>query len=463
MGKWHLGGEGFDPTRQGFDINIGGDDRGHPPSYFAPFGANGRPLPGLADAPAGQYLTDRLTSEAERFIEGHRSTPFFLYLPHFAVHTPLQGKPDLVSGYPRWDGTPHGRQENPIYAAMLESLDQSVGRVLAALERAGLTDRTVVVFTSDNGGLATREGPNTPATNNAPLREGKGWLYEGGIRVPLIVRWPGHVRPGVETTPAWSGDLLPTLLALCGVTDSVSRDGVSLARLLTGGEPLAPRPIFWHYPHYSNQGGRPGGAVRDGGYKLIEFYENGRHELYETGDESETHNLASVLPTKVAELAAELTAWRMSVGASMPTPSASYVPNPQSADGSITLPAATAEVHGSTLRFEPLPHKNTLGYWTRIDDRASWEFTLRRPGSFEVEALIGCGPGSGGSRVEFRVDGQVLTLDVFVTGGFQTFRPQRLGRVALDRPGRHVLEVRAVWKPVLAVMDLRQVTLSPVR
>jgi arylsulfatase A len=463
MGKWHLGGLGFEPTRQGFDLNIGGDDRGHPPSYFAPFGGKGRALPGLGDAPEGQYLTDRLTTEAESFIASHRSAPFFLYLPHFAVHTPIQGKADLVGHYAPWDGTPHGRQENPTYAAMLESLDESVGRVVAAIEKAGIADRTVVIFTSDNGGLATREGPLTPATNNAPFREGKGWLYEGGIRVPLIVRWSGHVQPGVDATPAWSGDLLPTVLGLCGVVDPVRRDGENLASLLTGGTPLSPRALYWHYPHYSNQGGRPGGAVRVPGFKLIEDYETGRRELYDVRDVSETNNLAAMLPSKVDELAAQLAAWRKAVGAEMPTPNPDYRPDTQAETGVVVLPARSAEVHGVTLRYEPLPHKNTLGFWTRADDWASWEFDLVRPGVFAVEALVGCGAGSGGSTVEFRVDGQVLTLSVPVTGGFQTFVPQPLGRVMLDRPGRHRLEVRATAKPGPAVMDLREVRLTPAR
>jgi arylsulfatase A len=463
MGKWHLGGLGFEPTRQGFDLNIGGDDRGHPPSYFAPFGGKGRALPGLGDAPEGQYLTDRLTTEAESFIASHRSAPFFLYLPHFAVHTPIQGKTDLVGHYATWDGTPHGRQENPTYAAMLDSLDESVGRVVAAIEKAGIADRTVVIFTSDNGGLATREGPLTPATNNAPFREGKGWLYEGGIRVPLIVRWSGHVQPGVDATPAWSGDLLPTVLGLCGVVDPVRRDGENLASLLTGGTPLSPRALYWHYPHYSNQGGRPGGAVRVPGFKLIEDYETGRRELYDVRDVSETNNLAAMLPSKVDELAAQLAAWRKAVGAEMPTPNPDYRPDTQAETGVVVLHARTAEVHGSALRYEPLPHKNTLGFWTRADDWASWEFDLVRPGVFAVEALVGCGAGSGGSTVEFRIDGQVLTLFVPVTGGFQTFVPQPLGRVMLDRPGRHRLEVRATAKPGPAVMDLREVRLTPAR
>ncbi len=243
IGKWHLGGAGFEPTRQGFDLNIAGDDRGTTLSYFAPFARQGRTMPGLADAPEGQYLTDRLASEAERFIDGHRSGPFFLHAPHFAVHTPIVAKPELVEHYPKWDGTPHGRQEDPVYAAMIESLDEGVGRIVAKLDGLGLASRTVVIFTSDNGGVATSVDPTfTPPTINAPLREGKGWLYEGGVRVPLIVRWPGRIAPGVEETPAWGADLFPTVKALCGLADArdADLDGESLARLLTEGAPIAP-------------------------------------------------------------------------------------------------------------------------------------------------------------------------------------------------------------------------------
>jgi arylsulfatase A-like enzyme len=462
IGKWHLGGAGFEPTRQGFDLNIAGDATGTALSYWAPFARQGRTMPGLEDAPAGQYLTDRLTSEAEHFIESQRHRPFFLYLPHYTVHIPMTAKEEVIARYPPWDGTPHGRQENPIYAAMLESLDESVGRVLARLDQLDLAARTIVIFTSDNGGLATLEGPHTPPTNNAPLREGKGWLYEGGLRVPLMVRWPGRVAVGVEDTPVWSGDLFATVEALCGLSDAAPGDGVSLADVLTARRPLAPRALYWHYPHYSNQGGRPGGAIRDGDWKLIEDYETGRRELYDLAhDVKEAANRAESQPSRVEELAAKLTAWRQSVAAQMPTPNPDYAPNPQAQDGVIVLPAGTAEVHGVMLRYEPLPHKNTLGYWTHADDWASWEFVVREPGAFAVTALVGCNKASSGSTVEFSAADQVLELRVPETGGFQTFVPQALGRLSLNRPGRYRLEVRPRTKPGPAVMDLREVRLTP--
>ena len=462
IGKWHLGGPGFGPTRQGFDLNVAGDGSGSPLTYFAPFARAGRAMPGLEEAPDGQYLTDRLTLEAERFLEQHRTEPFFLYLAHYAVHIPLAAKKELVAKFPSWDGTPHGRQENPIYAAMLESVDEGLGRLLAKLDELGLAGNTVVIFTSDNGGLATREGPHTPATCNAPLREGKGWLHEGGLRVPLIVRWPGRVKPAVVETPVWSGDLVPTIRALCGLTDDPPGDGMSLAGLLTERQPIAPRALYWHYPHYSNQGGRPGGAIREGDWKLVEFFEDGRRELFDLRrDPGETTNRSAKDPEKVEELAAKLQAWRTSVGAQMPTPNPAYSPNPPARDGSITLRARAADVHGVMLRDEPLPHKDTLGFWTMADDWASWEFDTNAPTEYSASALIGCGKGSGGSMVEFRVAGQSVRLTVPETGGFQAFQEVELGRITIDRPGRHRLEVRALSKPGPAVMDLREVRLVP--
>ena len=253
-----------------------------------------------------------------------------------------------------------------------------------------------------------------------------------------------------------------TVKALCGLPGPIAGDGVSLASLLTEARPLASRPLFWHYPHYSNQGGRPGGAVRDGDWKLIEDYQTGRRELFDLGrDVSESTNLAESQPEKVEELAAKLAAWREAIDAQMPTPNPAYAPNAQLANSTIRLPASTAEVHGAMLRFEPLPHKNTLGYWVRVDDWASWEFDVSRPGTFRIQALIGCGKGSGGSTVEFRVEDQTLKLNVPVTGGFQQFMPQALGKVTLPRAGRYRLEVRATRKPGPAVMDLREMILSP--
>ena len=462
IGKWHLGGDGFGPTDQGFDLNVGGSNIGHPPTYFAPYRNKNRTIPGLDDAPAGEYLTDRLGVEAGKFIKANAAKPFFLYLPHYAVHTPLQAKKNVVAKY---KPGPDGTQGNPTYAAMVESMDEAIGTVLAALDDAKIADKTVVVFTSDNGGLATLEGMPHAPTYNGPYREGKGYLYEGGVRVPLIVRGPGVGKPGTTNpTPVTGCDLYPTLLDVCGVAaDGATSDGVSFAAALKG-EVMEHGPIFWHYPHYANQGSRPGGAVRSGDWKLIEFYETGRRELYNLkSDVSESRNLAAEKPDVVKELASQIDGWRTAVGAKMTTPNPDYHPNPQAANGTVTLAARTADVTGVMLRYEPLPHKNTLGYWVRKEDTARWEFELKKPGAYTVEVLQGCGKGSGGSEVELDVGGQKLSFTVEDTGGFQKFEARDVGRVTLDKPGRLTLTVTPKSKPGAAVMDLRQITLTPVK
>jgi arylsulfatase A-like enzyme len=463
VGKWHLGGAGFGPRQRGFDVNVAGDERGSPPGYFAPFrDRQGRFLPGLEDAEPGAYLTDALTAAAEKFVERNKDRPFFLYLAHYAVHIPLQARADLVAKYPT--GGQPGTQNNPVYAAMVESLDAGVGRLRAKLAELGLAERTVLLFTSDNGGLCVREGPNTPATSNAPLREGKGYLYEGGIREPLLVYWPGVTRAGsVSSTPVCSIDFLPTILHACRASADVKTDGIDLVPLLRGGAAPVREALYWHYPHYSNQGGRPGGAVRAGDWKLLEFYEQGRQELYDLkADVGEHHNRVADRPEVAKELLGKLRAWRESVGAQAMRPNPDYHPNPQAADGTIALPARTAEVHGTQLRYEPQPHKDTLGYWTRAEDWASWDFEVSRPGTFAVTVLQGCGPGQGGSEVELAVADQALRLTVEDTGHFQNFKQRDVGRVRLDRAGRYTLRVTPRRKPGAAVMDLRSVTLRPV-
>jgi arylsulfatase A-like enzyme len=460
VGKWHLGGAGAAPQDRGFDVNVAGDHTGTPLNYFAPFQGKGkRFMPGLETAPNGEYLTDRLAAEAEKFLDANKDKPFFLYLPHYAPHVPLRAKADLIAKYK--EGPP-GQQGNPVYAAMLESLDDAVGRVLKKLDDLGMAERTIVLFTSDNGGVATLNGQGTAPTINAPLREGKGYLYEGGLRVPLLVRWPGVTRPGTTTdVPLSSIDYLPTLLVACGVPIPGRPDGVSLVPVLKGGT-IEREGLHWHYPHYSPQGGRPGAAVRAGDYKLIEFFENGRRELFDLRkDPGEHRNLISEKPELAKELANKQAAWRTNVGAKTPKPNPAYVPNPQSKEGTITLHARTAEVHGVMLRYEPLPHKTTLGYWVNADDWASWEFTVAAPGTFKVEVLQGCGKGQGGSEVEVSVGEQVLRFTVEDTGHFQNFKARDLGTIRIDRPGRHGLTIKPKSKAKAAVMDVRQVTLKP--
>jgi arylsulfatase A-like enzyme len=328
IGKWHLGNPPFTPEAQGFDLNIAGTYRGAPVSYFGPFD-----LPGLKDSRPGEYLTDRLTQEALRFIEASRNGPFFLYLPHFTVHLPLQAKPDVEAKYRALADKSKG-QHNPTYAAMVEALDDSVGKIGAKLDELGLTDNTILFLNSDNGGLLYETASTDNVTSNRPLRAGKGHLYEGGIREPLIVRWPGVVKPGkVCEEPVSSIDYFPTIREMCRI-DSVAAppiDGLSLAPLLKRGAGVHHDALFWHYPHYSNQGGPPSGAVRVGDYKLIEFYEDSRVELYNlNNDLGERHDLAQAEPAKTAELHERLVQWRKSTGAVMPQPNPNY--DPKTAD-----------------------------------------------------------------------------------------------------------------------------------
>ncbi len=323
IGKWHLGPEGYYPEQQGFDVNIGGTFSGMPRDYFFPGWGDNPPI----KAQPGEYLTDRLTEAAEQFIEDNQDRPFFLYLSHYAVHIPIQAKQPMIELY-RGALRPGLVHDNPIYAAMLESVDQSVGRVMSKLKELGIDDNTVIFFTSDNGGLSVEEGPHTPATDNHPLRAGKGYLYEGGIREPLIVRWPGVTEPeSVCREPVISVDYLPTIMEMAGIGPprDPDVDGISIVPLLKGGERLNREAIYWHYPHFSNQGGRPGAAVRKGNYKLIEFYEGGRLELYDLSqDIGEKNDLAGSMPEKAEELRVMLEQWRQDLDANMPRPNPDY-------------------------------------------------------------------------------------------------------------------------------------------
>lgn len=319
IGKWHLGGVDCYPEKQGFDLNLAGCDQGQPPSYFSPY-----KIATLPDGPVGEFLTDRESLEACRWIEAHRAEPFFLYLPHHAVHTPLMGKTNVVARY-KAKVQPNAPQRNPTYAALVESVDDSVGRILAKLDELKLADHTVILFTSDNGGLVLND-----VTANLGLRAGKGSAYEGGVRVPLIVKWPNGTRPaGLCDAPVISADLFPTLLQIAAVSppSGVGVDGESLVPLLRGTGGLKRQAIFWHYPHYHPGGATPYGAVRQGDWKLIEFYEDNRVELYNLrDDQAETRNLATTLPDKASELRRTLHAWRQQTGAQMPMPNPRHDP-----------------------------------------------------------------------------------------------------------------------------------------
>jgi|ETNmetMinimDraft_4_1059912.scaffolds.fasta_scaffold19482_1 arylsulfatase A-like enzyme len=317
MGKWHLG---KDPTTQGFDVNIAGREWGSPSGggYHSPYN-----YPNLVNNQKGEYLTDRLGTEAAKFIEEHKEKPFFLYLTHYAVHTPIQAKPELTAKYqkkPKVD-----EQTNAKYAAMIESMDDSVGTVLDTLDRLKLADNTIVIFYADNGGHAG-------ATSNAPLRGSKGMLYEGGIRVPMAIRWPGVAKSGsVCEEPVIGIDLYPTLLEATKTKRPAKSklDGTSLVPLLKDAQTRLFRPaLYWHFPAYLQGSSRrhgpfrttPAGAVRMGNWKLIEYFDDGTLELYNLADDiGETGNLAKQKPKKTAQLHAMLKAWRRTTDAPVPT------------------------------------------------------------------------------------------------------------------------------------------------
>ena len=330
-GKWHLGNEGFWPEDQGFDINMGGHHRGGPyggKKYFSPYGN-----PRLTDGPNGEHLPDRLATETVKFMAANKTNPFLAYLSFYSVHTPLISRTDLRDKYlarkkergleAQW-GKEHNRkvrltQEHAVYGA--------VGKVLDGLKKHNLENNTAVFFMSDNGGLSTSEGH---PTSNLPLRGGKGWMYEGGIREPMMVRWPGVTKPGsVSDSPITSTDFFPTMMEMAGIKPKVPLpiDGVSFTAALRG-KKYDRDAIYWHYPHYGNQGSAPTAAVREGDWKLIEWYEDNRKELFNLREDiGEKNNLAKKHPDKVNILAAKLAAWRKQTGARMPVPNNKFDPN----------------------------------------------------------------------------------------------------------------------------------------
>ena len=297
IGKWHLGGAGFGPKEQGFDVvHVGKANT--PPS--------------ATEGGKGEY---DLTAAAEKFIDEHMDGPFFLYLPHNTPHIPLAAKPELIEK--------HKQSFNPTYAAVMETMDDCVGRILDKLDALKLAENTIVIFTSDNGGLHVHEFAGTPATHNTPYRAGKGFVYEGGLRVPTIIRWPGKIRPAVLGRPMVNTDWLPTLLAMAGASVPEGLDGIDISPELLGrGEPAA-RTFFWHFPHYNNQGGRPAGAVRDGDWKYIIYYDTGRAELYNLRqDIAEADDVAAANVDTADRLHKRHAEWLKKIGAqtNMPNP-----------------------------------------------------------------------------------------------------------------------------------------------
>lgn len=491
VGKWHLGnGEGHHPTDRGF-------------SFYHPGAADTEP----SSTEGGKGEFD-LTAAAIEFLGKNKDEPFLLIVSHNSPHIPLAARADLVRK--------HKDAFNPVYAAVIETLDASVGRLLAKLDDLKLADNTLVLFTSDNGGLHVHEGEHTPATHNTPFRAGKGFLYEGGLRVPAIARLPGRIKPGTTIgAPMVNYDWAPTFLTLAGIEfPKDAFDGMDVAALLTSDSAPEERRIFWHFPHYTNQGSRPAGAVREGAWKLIEHYEDGSAELFNLEDDpSEKTDLKMKEPAHTADLRGKLAAWRREIGAqenavnpdfrpglwkllyvdidvSTLTPARTAAemhaklndwrnlmnrvpgrwgdapdrPLPNVPEGKhvglIVLHAKNAQVQGTKLRYEPEPHKDTLGYWTEVQDTASWTFDAPHAGTYDVSILQGAGQGSGGAEVALILDDQPpLTFTVEDTGHFQNFISRKIGVMELAA-GAHKLVVKPRTRPGAAVMDLRRVTFT---
>ncbi len=352
-GKWHLASDESYPHTQGFDFNFGGGHAGAPKSYFQPYNkqtSNGngheKDIENLDDAPDGYYLTDHLTDKTVSFIQ-NQNQPFFVYLSHYGVHTPFEGKEEKVKAYRKKARQLYGdnaeeqfafeqttgdtklQQDNEVYAAMVESIDESLQRVIAALKKKGVYENTIIVFTSDHGGLSNRGNNRKLATSNLPLRAGKGHNYEGGVRIPMFVAWANEIKEGTTNMYITGTDYYPTLLELAGLplNEKQHLDGVSFAKAAMGKEQNTyDRPIFWHSPQArpASTGDYPNTAVRLGSYKLLDFYEEKRVELYDLSqDEGEQNNLASTMPEKRDELLALIKDWRKEVNAYIEDPAKS--------------------------------------------------------------------------------------------------------------------------------------------
>ncbi|MEI8211377.1 MAG: sulfatase [Planctomycetota bacterium] len=492
FGKWHLGGGLSAPSEQGFE------------TVFEPAGEGD---PETTGGKNEHLITDR----AIEFIRAQEDKPYFCYIPHHSPHILLhESESAIARNSDAW---------NPLYAAAVESLDQSIGKLLSAIEDSPNANNTIVIFTSDNGGLHVPEGHALPVTHNGPFRAGKGFLYEGGLRVPLIVRWPKRITvPKTIEEPVWLLDVLPTLLAAADLkTDRTVGpvDGQSLLGVLIGDTKpaeLRERTFYWHLPHYTNQGSRPSGAIRRGAWKLIEDYESGSAELYNLDrDPGEKGDVAEQNPQVVETLRTALTEWRRATAAQSNSPNpkwdaarhrALYIDqDPSKLDGSATsaqrvadawsswrkgmnqaiagekpvlkdtehavrLMASDSKPHGTKIRYEPETYKNVVGYWTEVDDWVEWELESALDGTAELQIHCGCGSGNGGSEVDVLVHvpgeaEQRLPWTVRETGHFQNIVIESLGKVALH-PGKIRLEVRPRKKAAAAVVDIRQIVLLPI-
>ena len=330
-GKWHLGSNGFFPENQGFETNIGGNKKGQPQGgYYSPY-----KNPNLTDGPDGEYLTDRLTDESINFLNTVTDKPFFLFMSYYSVHTPIQASKRHIAKFKQklqklenkeifqrleGEGLTTLNQLNPAYASMIYALDENIGRLIAKLKNEGLYENTTIIFTSDNGGLSTvrKERKSAAPTSIEPLRAGKGWLYEGGIRVPLLIKPNNYKDNGkVISEPVIGHDFYPTILSQAGIKPAENQqiDGIDLTPLLKG-EHISRKELYWHYPHYHGSAWKPGAAILQGDWKLIEFYESGKSELYNIADDiSETNDLSSEQPEKVSSLKKRLQELQKSMNA----------------------------------------------------------------------------------------------------------------------------------------------------
>ena len=485
FGKWHLGGGKTGPKEQGFDVSV--EPKGN----------------GAIDEKEGGKNEYAIVDAAMEFLKSQEDKPSFCYIPQHSPHVALAAPSDLIEK--------NAKAFNPLYAATVESLDKAIGKLLNSVDT--LKRPTIVIFSSDNGGLHVPEVHELPVTHNGPFRAGKGYLYEGGLRVPLIVRWSGKIGAGQTVDgPVSLMDLMPTLMDVVGLDTSKTvgpLDGVSLkpswlAANLEGRK--SDRSFFWHFPHYTNQGSRPAAAIRQGNWKLIEYLEDGAAELYDLEkDVGEKSNIAKDFPDKAASLVESLHQWQRKTGVQfgLPNPNAKpevhkrlYIdsdptrldssggaeavagkwkawrtemnrvvagkkPLLKEANSEIALTAAKGTPHGKKLRYEPETYKNVLGYWTEVDDWADWDLTIPKDGKYEIEVQCGCGTNNGGSVVRLEVGGESIEWTVRETGHFQNMIVENIGTMNL-KAGSHRLAVKPQVKKGAAVMDIRTIVLRPV-
>ena len=485
FGKWHLGNGPFGPTHQGFDVAI--EPKGN----------------GKLDEKEGGKNEFAIVESAISFLTSNADKPCFCYVPQHSPHVSLSAPVGLVQK--------NASAFNPLYAATIESLDNAMGKLLATID--ALERPTIVIFTSDNGGLHVPEVHDLPATHNGPYRAGKGYLYEGGLRVPLLVRWPANTANGQTVdAPVSLMDLMPTLLDVIGIDTTKTLgplDGLSLKRSWIEGESAGPpmdRVLYWHFPHYTNQGSRPAAAMRQGKWKLIETMDLGLLELFDLEkDIGENNNLQVQFPDQAKAMAEALHQWQKKVGAQFGLPNLDaktevhrrlyIVADPSRLDShegagavadawrawrkemnrvvagrkailkntshEIRLAPSAAATHGKKIQYEPQPQKNVIGYWTESDDWVDWELTIPSDGQYEIEVHCGCGANSGGALVELQVGDASLKWTVRETGHFQSILIENVGTVSL-KSGTTRLAVRPISKPGVAVMDIRLIVLRPV-